>query len=82
MLKGGLLKFGATWYHNTIKNLIDDNATFSSYTNIGHAHTQGVESFVSLRPVQTVSLRLDYTYAEAEDDVLRQELLRRPRDDD
>ncbi len=74
------LQFGATWYHNTIRNLIDNNASFTSYANVGRAHTQGVESFVALRPADTVTLRVDYTYTEAEDDILNQELLRRPRD--
>src|SRR6185312_11914147 len=74
------LQFGATWYRNTIRNLIDNNADFSSYANVGRAHTQGVESFIAFEPVKAVSLRLDYTYTEAEDDVLNQELLRRPRD--
>ena len=73
------LQFGVTWYHNTIRNLIDSNATFTSYANVGRAHTQGVESFIALRPVESLNLRLDYTYTEAEDDVLNQELLRRPR---
>jgi vitamin B12 transporter len=79
LLKEGRLQFGATWFHNAIRNLIDNNASFTSYANVGRAHTQGVESFVAFRPVEAVSLRLDYTYTEAEDDVLNQELLRRPR---
>jgi len=79
LLKDQRLRFGATWYHNTIKNLIDDNASFTSLANVGRAHTQGVESFIALRPVQTISLRVDYTYTEAEDDILQQQLLRRPR---
>jgi vitamin B12 transporter len=79
LLKGSLLQFGATWYHNAIRNLITNNETFTSYANVGRAHTQGVESFIALRPVQAVSLRLDYTYTEAEDDILKEELLRRPR---
>jgi vitamin B12 transporter len=74
------LQVGATWYRNTIRNLIDNNADFSSYANVGRAHTQGVESFIAFKPVQSVSLRLDYTYTEAQDDVLNQQLLRRPRD--
>ncbi|MGZ6037785.1 MAG: TonB-dependent receptor plug domain-containing protein [Phenylobacterium sp.] len=74
------LQFGATWYHNTIRNLIDSNATFTSYANVGRAHTQGVESFIALRPIQALSLRLDYTYTEARDDILKEVLLRRPRD--
>jgi vitamin B12 transporter len=80
LLQGRRLQFGATWFHNTIRNLIDSNATFSSYANVGRAHTEGVESFIALRPIDAVSLRLDYTYTEAEDDVLKQDLLRRPRD--
>ena len=79
LLQGRLLRFGASWYHNAIRNLIDDNATFTSYANVGRAHTQGVESFIALDPVETVSLRLDYTYAEAWDDILKEQLLRRPR---
>ena len=74
------LQFGVTWYHNTIRNLIDSNATFTSYANVGRAHTQGVESFIALRPVESLNLRLDYTYTEAQDDILKEELLRRPRD--
>ena len=53
--------------------------SFTSYANVGRAHTQGVESFVAFKPVEAVSLRLDYTYTEAFDDILKQELLRRPR---
>jgi vitamin B12 transporter len=80
LLKDRRLQFGATWYHNAIRNLIDDNATFTSYANFGRAHTEGVESFIALQPIEAVSLRLDYTYTEAEDDILKEELLRRPRD--
>ena len=71
------LQFGATYYYNQIKDLIDDNATFTSYANIGRAHTDGVESFIAFMPVPTVNLRLDYTYTEADDDILHQELLLR-----
>ena len=73
------LQFGATYYYNSIKNLIDDNATYTSYANVGRAHTDGVESFIAYTPIRTVSLRLDYTYTEADDDILHEELLRRPR---
>jgi vitamin B12 transporter len=73
------LQFGATYFYNRIRNLIDDNATFTSYANIGRAHTEGVESFVAVRPIDTLTLRVDYTYTEAFDDILDQELLRRPK---
>jgi vitamin B12 transporter len=72
------LQFGATYFYNHITDLIDDNATFTSFTNIGKAHTDGVESFVLVKPVRAVSLRVDYTYTEAQDDILDEELIRRP----
>jgi len=73
------VQFGATYYYNHITDLIDDNATFTSFTNIGKAHTDGVESFALVQPMPTLSLRLDYTYTVAQDDILHEELLRRPR---
>lgn len=73
------VRFGATYFRNDIKNLIANNQTFSSYANVGRAVTQGVESFVSYRPVPQLSWRLDYTYTQATDDILHQELLRRPK---
>jgi vitamin B12 transporter len=73
------LQFGVTYFYNSITDLIDDNASFTSYTNIGKAHTDGVESFVLVQPTKTLSARLDYTYTEAVNDTTGQELLRRPR---
>ena len=73
------VQFGATYFYNRITDLITDNATFTTDINIGKAHTDGVESFVLVKPVHTLSFRLDYTYTDAQDDLLRQELVRRPR---
>ena len=73
------LNFGLTFYRNNIRNLIDDNADFTSYVNIGRAITQGVESFVAYQPLKSVTLRLNYTYTEATDEILHEELLRRPK---
>jgi vitamin B12 transporter len=72
--------FGATYFHNDIKDLIDDNASFTTEINVGRATTQGVEAFVTWRPITGLSLRGDYTYTDAEDDDLHEELLRRPKD--
>ena len=71
--------FGATWFHNNIDNLIEINDTGTSYVNIGKATTYGVESFVAVQPWQPLKLRADYTFTIAEDDILHQELLRRPK---
>jgi vitamin B12 transporter len=73
------VQFGATYFHNDIKNLIDDNATFTSYANIGKAETDGVEAFIAYQPIETVNLRADYTYTEANDEIAHLELERRPK---
>ncbi len=73
------VRFGATWYRNDIKNLINDNASFTTYVNIGKAETDGVEAFAAWQVLPTLNLRADYTFTEANDEVLDQELLRRPK---
>ncbi len=75
----GAASVGATYFHNRLRNLITTDETGTSYANIGRATTEGVESFVAYQPLQVLSLRVDYTYTQATDDVLHQELLRRPR---
>jgi vitamin B12 transporter len=76
---GVALRVGATYFYNRMRNLITDNEDFTSYANIGRAHSDGVESFAEYEPVKALNLRADYTYTEATDDVLNQELLRRPK---
>ena len=76
---GGAVRAGATYFHNSITDLIDSDPTFTTYANVGHATTEGVESFIAYQPRSSLSLRLDYTYTEATNDVLNQELLRRPK---
>ena len=71
---------GVTWFHNNITNLIEtDPVTFSTDVNIGHARTEGVEAYLAWQPFDTLKLRADYTYTEAEDADLHQELVRRPK---
>ena len=71
--------FGVTYFHNNITNLITPNATFTSNENIGHATTFGVESFAEYKPRDDLTLRANYTFTIANDELLHQELLRRPR---
>jgi vitamin B12 transporter len=73
------VQFGVTYYRNDIKNLIADNAAFTSYANVGRAVTDGVESFVAYQPMQALELRADYTFTQAYDDILHEVLLRRPK---
>lgn len=72
-------RFGATYFRNDITDLIDVNATFTTYVNVGKAETDGVEAFVAYQPFKSLDLRADYTYTEANDEISGQELLRRPR---
>ena len=73
------VRFGATYFRNNIRNLIEDNATGTTDINIGRAETDGVESFASYQPAPSVTLRADYTFTEANDEILNLELIRRPK---
>ena len=70
---------GATYFHIRLRDLINTDVTGSTYANVDRATTRGVESFISYKPWSVLTLRLDYTYTEATDDELQQELLRRPK---
>jgi vitamin B12 transporter len=69
------VSFGATYFHNNITNLIAANATDTTDINIGHAETQGVESFAEWVATDRLKLRADYTYTRAIDEATGQELL-------
>ncbi len=73
------VRFGATYFHNDITNLISTNATFTTLVNVGQATTQGVEAFISYSLTDRFEVRADYTYTEATDDDTALELLRRPK---
>jgi len=73
------LLVGATWFQNDIDNLIVTNARGDSYANVGKARTKGVEAFAALEISPQFSIRGDYTFTLARDEIARQELLRRPR---
>jgi vitamin B12 transporter len=76
---GDTLRVGVTYFYNRIRDLITTDLTGTTYANVGRASTDGVESFVAYQPMKQLTLRLDYTYTEATDDVLHEELLRRPK---
>jgi vitamin B12 transporter len=70
----------ATYFHNDLKNLIDDVGPLYTPTNIGRATTQGAEIGVTVQPFEQWSVNLNYTYLSALDDTDQTRLLRRPRD--
>ncbi len=73
------LRFGVTYFHNYLHDLIDDNSTFTSYANVDRATAYGFENFVAYAPTARLLMRADYTYTLAEDDLLHEQLLRRPK---
>lgn len=64
-------RFGATYFRNRIKDLINtqfDPTTFTStLVNIGSGKTYGVEAFAQVRPIEQLTIRADYTYTVARD---------------
>ncbi len=74
-----LIRFGGTYYQNNITDLINANATFTSYTNVGRVKTYGCESFASFAITPELNFRTDYTLTIATDEMTQLELLRRPR---
>ena len=74
------IRVGATYFHNSITDLINSNATFTSYANVGLATTEGTESFVTAQLTDRLSLRADYTFTRAVDATTGQQLLRRPKE--
>jgi vitamin B12 transporter len=73
------LRFGMTYFHINIKNLIDTSPDGTTDANIGRAVTDGVESFIAYQPIKTLTLRLDYTFTQATDEIAHLTLLRRPK---
>ena len=84
------LRFGATYFHNDIKDLIQ-TLTFSGPScgnafgpcsmldNVNSARTEGVESFAAATILPTLRVRGDYTYTKAVDATTGLELARRPQ---
>ena len=76
------LSFGVTYFKSNIDDLMQvefDPMFNSTYQNIDEADIKGVETFVHVQPMSLLSMRLDYTYTDAEDDDSGDQLLRRPR---
>ncbi len=62
------LSFGATYFHNHIRDLIEQPAGSNMDINVAAATAYGVESFVEAKPVARIDLRADYTYTQAASD--------------
>jgi vitamin B12 transporter len=77
------LDFGVTYFRNDIKDLIEtvfDPGFNSTSENINKVHLSGVETFLSARIHPRLSMRVDYTFTNADvSDDSDRPLLRRPR---
>ena len=76
---GDAVRVGATFFHNAIRNLINENAAYNGLVNVGHATTQGVETSFDWTLSPALSLEASYTFTEAHDDTSHTTLLRRPK---
>ncbi|HEU4806387.1 MAG TPA: TonB-dependent receptor, partial [Nitrobacter sp.] len=74
------VRFGSTYFHNDITDLIDYNDTFSSLVNVNGATTEGTETFVSAQITERFGIRADYTFTRAVDAGTGLQLLRRPKE--
>lgn len=74
------VRFGSTYFHNSITNLINTNDTFTSYANVGLATTEGTESFVWVGVTDRFNIRADYTFTRAVNASTGVQLLRRPKE--
>jgi vitamin B12 transporter len=81
-LWNGKAKVGLTLFRNDIRDLIVSASCgigCTTLTNAGKARNQGIETYAEMRPWETVSFRVDYTYLHARDRVTGAPLVRRPR---
>lgn len=74
------VRFGSTYFHNDLTDLIDYNDTFTSLVNVDRATTEGTETFVSAKITERFGIRADYTFTRAVDAGTGLQLLRRPKE--
>ncbi|GCE78702.1 TonB-dependent receptor plug domain-containing protein [Komagataeibacter oboediens] len=80
------LNFGATWYDNRVRNLIqsadwyDSSGNFNgTFDNVAKARMYGVEAFVNWKALDSLEFNLSYTWTHARDETSHTELQQRPQ---
>lgn len=73
------LVLDATYFNSHFTDLIDYDFASNHEENIGAARTQGAELGASIHPCRNVIAGINYTYTQSEDETMRTELLRRPK---
>jgi vitamin B12 transporter len=74
------VRFGATYFHNDLTNMINANDTFTSLVNVDRATTEGTEIFASVQVTERFGIRADYTFTRAVNSDTGLQLLRRPKE--
>ncbi len=72
-------RLSVTYFQNRIRDLIADDASFTTRINIGGATIDGVETALDLSPADWLDVRATYTWTVAQDQNSGAQLLRRPR---
>jgi len=73
-----LVTFGATYFHNKFKDMVDFDIATSKYKNIDNAITKGIETELIFKPIRDLAISVNYTYLAAEDKDIGKKLARRP----
>ncbi len=83
-LLNGKLRLGVTYFDQTIENMIQYTnivlGVSSTYVNLGKVDIDGVESFVTVRPADWMSINANYTRTDAHEAGVSSPLARTPRD--
>ncbi len=74
-----LSTIGISYFENAFSNLIQANAAPYVNQNVSKAKTNGIETFMEMRPLTDLTLRSTYTYQDAKNLDTGYQLLRRPR---
>ncbi|WP_367159779.1 TonB-dependent receptor [Kozakia baliensis] len=80
------LNFGATWYDNRVRNLIQSSRSTDSlgdsnysYANVAQARMYGVEAFLNWKALSNLEFNLSYTWTHGRDETNNVQLQRRPQ---
>lgn len=78
--RDNFMTFGATYFDNRVRDLIESRfSPIYTQINAGSARLQGVETQITLRPFETLSVTGIYTFTDARNTDSGQRLLRRPQ---
>jgi vitamin B12 transporter len=72
------LTFGLTYFYNDFENMVEWDPNTYTYQNVDNATMEGYEVESAFRPIEALTLGVNYTYTITEDKDTGYELRRRP----